>query len=35
MWMKQNVKLVTGEQMYATGYKASDMCAGVRNITQS
>jgi len=33
--MKQNAKPVTGEQMYATGYKASDLCAGVCNITQS
>ena len=35
MCMKQNAELVTGEQMYATGYKASDLCAGVCNITQS
>lgn len=34
-FMKQNVKLVKSEQICATGYKASDLCAGVGNITQS
>jgi hypothetical protein len=33
-FMKQNVKLVTSEQIYATGYKSSDLCAGVGNITK-